>query len=102
MSHVNKWYSLSVRHQRKTQRKTSLRAISSLRSVVLDVTFKGRSAEVMGFLFAKTKTRVILLNHLRNGAQLGRLQNIRRHHVEPEAEILVFPLDAVKKIRFLE
>ena len=85
----------------KSPGRQSSRTNSGLQSVVLHVTFKGRSAKVIGALFAKTRDRVVLLNHLRKGADVGRLKKIRLQHISPEADIYVFPRSMVKNMRFL-
>jgi hypothetical protein len=68
--------------------------------VALEVTFRGRAITFHGFLFAKTKVHVILVNHVRDGAELGPLKKIRREHLYPEADVFVFPLKTIKEIKF--
>lgn len=77
------------------------RANFGLTFVEVNVAFKGRRAKVIGFLFAITGNHMILLNNIRERADIGSLKKIRWHHINPEADITVFPGTTIKKIRFL-
>lgn len=79
-----------------------IRMKPQLRAAVCDVSFKGRNARVTGLFFAKTKRFVVLLNNVRQKAQLGRLQRTRYEHIEPEADIHIFPRTAVTRLQILD
>lgn len=49
-----------------------------------------------------TPTHVVLLNNLREGADLGPVKPIRRRHLEPEADIRVVPRHMVEGIERLK
>jgi hypothetical protein len=53
-----------------------------------------------GFLYLKTKNIVVILNAVVNKAYLGPLKNIRYEHIEPEADIHIFPRKMIKTIEF--
>ena len=55
-----------------------------------------------GFLYMQNERIVVLLNNLVDNAELGPLQNIRREHIEPEADILILPRRQVNTIKILE
>ncbi|MGA2461397.1 MAG: hypothetical protein ABSF82_08255 [Candidatus Bathyarchaeia archaeon] len=64
-----------------------------------------RSCEVItgnikraGFLYFENKHSVVLLNTVTDEADLGPLKRFRRRHIEPEADVWIFPRKEVDKI----
>lgn len=59
----------------------------------------------MGFLYMQNDRVVVLLNDLVERTDLGPLQSIRHHHIEPEADIWICPraqVDAVDILKAVE
>ena len=55
-----------------------------------------------GVLYMENERVVVLLNNLAEKAYLGPLQDIRRDHIEPEADIVILPRGKVDAIEILE
>ncbi len=53
---------------------------------------------MIGFLYLKTAHHLVLLNDLRQHADLGSLKRVRLKHLVPEATIMVIPLADVVAI----
>jgi len=51
-----------------------------------------------GLLYRQTKRHVILVNNVRERADLGSLKRIRRKHLDPEATVIVIPRETVTSI----
>ena len=62
----------------------------------------GNKSVYTGFLYMQNERVVILVNNLVDNAELGPLQNIRRKHIEPEADILILPRRQVNTIKIVE
>lgn len=54
------------------------------------------------FLYMDNDRVVVLLNNLRQDADLGPLEPVRKRHILPEADILVIPRKDVAEITFYE
>jgi hypothetical protein len=61
----------------------------------------GRS-RLIGALYLENERVVVVLNTVSSAADLGELKTIREEHVEPEADIWVFPRDQVTVQRLEE
>ena len=55
-----------------------------------------------GVLYMENERVVVLLNNLAEKADLGPLQDIRRDHIEPEADIVILPRGKVDAIEIFE
>lgn len=62
---------------------------------------RGRS-RIIGGLYLKTDTHVVLLNNITASAYLGPVRARRDRHIEPEADVMVLPIDADTTIDYLE
>jgi len=84
---------------RKLRRQQKSSSSSKLRTVELAITFKGRQFKVLGSLFATTRQHVIVLNNVVEGAELGKLKKRRVEHLNPEADIYIFPRNTIDDVR---
>ena len=57
------------------------------------------NSKYYGYLYINNERVVVLLNDITSKAYLGPLRNKREKHVEPEANIFIFPR---KKVRSIE
>ena len=61
-----------------------------------------KASSIVGMLYFETDDHLVLLNNVFEGAHLGRLRNMRRKHVEPEADIVVVPRHEVVSVDLLK
>jgi len=73
-----------------------------LPTIELTMKHKGRQFKFLGILFAKTKEHLIVLNNVVGGANLGRLKKLRKEHLNPEADIYIFPRKTIGDTRILK
>ncbi len=59
-----------------------------------------RSVSV-GELFMKTRTHIVLINGIRQGADLGPIKKVKTRHIEPEGLVYVIPRRLVEDVQFL-
>lgn len=59
-------------------------------------------SESVGALFMKTRTHIVLINSIREGADLGPIKKVKTRHLEPEALVYVIPKRLVEDVRLLE
>jgi hypothetical protein len=55
------------------------------------VVVKRKNSKIVGQLYFKTTTHIVLLNNVVQQAELGRLRQIRKRHIDPEANVIVIP-----------
>lgn len=79
---------------RRSQLPRRLRAMLRNAEVVL---VSGRIS--VGYLYMKNERVVVLINNVSSEADLGPLKPVRRKHVDPEANIRVFPAISVTSVR---
>ena len=59
-------------------------------------------SKIVGAFYFKTDTHVVLLNNIVERADLGSLSVRRDRHFEPEADVIVLPIDADTTIDFVD
>ena len=64
------------------------------------VEVKTDRSSTLGFLYFETDNFVVILNHLRSGGDYGSLKSFRCEHLLPEAHVMIFPREIVKKIQY--
>jgi len=57
---------------------------------------------VLGWMYFKTKTHIVLLNNVVGAAELGRFRQQREQHIDSEAEITVIPRTDVVRVDVLK
>lgn len=63
---------------------------------------KAGKVDYFGFLFIENDRVVVLLNNLRDRADLGPLKHVRDEHILPEADIFVLPRVSIDAIQLFE
>ncbi len=67
---------------------------------VVEVRRKG--SLIIGQLFMQTRTHIVLINNVLQGADLGRLRRRRVHHFDPEATVTVIPREDVVSVTHVQ
>ena len=61
-----------------------------------------KKSVLIGALYFKTPTSVVLLNNIYSEADLGRLRQKRTHHLTPEADVIIVPRSDVISIAVIK
>ena len=57
--------------------------------------------EHLGLLYLRNDRVIVMINNVRDAADLGPLKSFRSQHCEPEADIKVFPRELVNEMRLM-
>ena len=66
------------------------------------VAVRRKRSVIVGQLFMRTRTHIVLINNVLQAADLGRLRHRRVRHFDPEATVIVIPRDDVVSIETLD
>ena len=72
-----------------------------MKSIRPTVIVKTKRISTIGLMYFKTSTHIVLLNNVVEKAELGRLRQLRKRHVEPEATVVVIPRVDVERIEVI-